>query len=121
MIIDLHELLQKIMAIEAIIYSWKQTCSKHQQLHIKLRIMTCNFLFIMKERKHISSRCEGFVVLEIPCDRCLERLDYKIDIDYFKDLDMNKTAEEKIAELDEDYYLEGTSFDTEVLIHNSSG
>ena len=31
---------------------------------------------------------------------------------------MNKTAEEKIAELDEDYYLEGTSFDTEVLIHN---
>ena len=43
---------------------------------------------------------------------------FKIDIDYFKDLDMNKTAEEKIAELDEDYYLEGTSFDTEVLIHN---
>ena len=54
------------MAIEAIIYSWKQTCSKHQQLHIKLRIMTCNFLFHNEGKKHISSRCEGFVVLEIP-------------------------------------------------------
>ena len=27
---------------------------------------------------------------------------YEINIDYFKDLDMNKTAEEKIAELDEE-------------------
>ena len=105
------------MAIEVIIYSWKQTCLKHQQLHIKLRIMTCNFLFIMKERNIYPPDVKG-LLFQRYLDRCLEPVDYKIDIDYFKDLDMNKTAEEKIAELDEDYYLEGTSFDTEVLIHN---
>ena len=42
----------------------------------------------------------------------------KIDIDYFEDLDMNKTSEEKIAELDEHFFMDGTKFDTEVFISN---
>ena len=69
-------------------------------------------------KKHILCNCQGVVTLQMQCDRCLEDVDYPINIDYFKDLDMNKTKEERIAELDEISFLEGTSFDTEVFIHN---
>ena len=96
------------MAIRKLsVYSWKQTCLKHQQLAYKINgSVTCNFLLHNEGKKHINPPdANGNVVLEIPCDRCLEPVHYKIDIDYFKDLDMNKTAEEKIAELDEEYYL----------------
>lgn len=54
----------------------------------------------------------------IPCDKCLEPVPYEINIDYFKDLDMNKSSEEKIAELDEEVYLEGTKFDSDVFVYN---
>ena len=60
----------------------------------------------------------GLVTVGIPCDRCLEPVDYSINIDCFKDLDLNKTSEERIADLDEEPYLDGTKFDSEVFIYN---
>ena len=118
MIIDLHELLQEDNGNRSYHLQLEADVFETSTASYKIKDYDLQLSFHNEGKKHISSRCEGFVVLEIPCDRCLEPVDYKIDIDYFKDLDMNKTAEEKIAELDEDYYLEGTSFDTEVLIHN---
>ena len=118
MIIDLHELLQEDNGNRSYHLQLEADVFETSTASYKIKDYGLQLSFHNEGKKHISSRCEGFVVLEIPCDRCLEPVDYKIDIDYFKDLDMNKTAEEKIAELDEDYYLEGTSFDTEVLIHN---
>ena len=118
MIIDLHELLQEDNGNRSYHLQLEADVFETSTASYKIKDYDLQLSFHNEGKKHISSRCEGIVVLEIPCDRCLEPVDYKIDIDYFKDLDMNKTAEEKIAELDEDYYLEGTSFDTEVLIHN---
>lgn len=69
-------------------------------------------------KKHIYFEASGSVMMKIPCDRCLEDVDYKIDIDYSKDMDMNKTSEERIAELDEISYLDKTIFDSEVFIYN---
>ncbi|MFQ9515493.1 MAG: YceD family protein [Eubacterium sp.] len=118
MLIDLYELLQEEDGrryyhpqLEASEFKTKNVSYKIKEYDLKL-------LFHNEGKKHISCQCEGYVVLTIPCNRCLEPVDYKIDIDYFKDLDMNKSAEEKVAELDEENYLEGTNFDSEVLIHN---
>lgn len=118
MLIDLYELLQeddghKVIHLTPEISEFK---TKDGSYPIKESELTLTFH--NEGKKHISCKCQGDVVLEIPCDRCLEPVDYKINIDYFKDLDMNKSAEEKIAELDEESYLEGTVFDTEVLIYN---
>lgn len=118
MLIDLHELLQEEggrrkhhLELESKEFKTKDDTYKIKDYELKLS-------FGNEGKKHISCKCEGNVVMEIPCDKCLEPVDYQIDINYFKDLDMNKTAEEKIADLDEESYLDGTSFDTEVLIYN---
>lgn len=118
MLIDLYELLQEENGhrtyhpeIEAKEFQTKNNSYPIREYEIKLS-------FHNEGEKHISCKCEGNVVLVIPCDRCLEPVDYEINIDYFKELDMNKSSEEKIAELDEENYLEGTTFDSEVLIYN---
>jgi uncharacterized protein len=118
MLIDLYELLQEEDGsrnyqpkIEASEFKTKNNSYEIQKYELKLSLHN-------NGKKHILCSCKGYVVLSIPCDRCLEPVDYKINIDYFKDLDMNKSAEEKIAELDEESYLDGTTLDFEVLIHN---
>ncbi len=118
MIIDLHELLQEDNGNR--VYHPKLEAKEFKTGNTSYNIKDYEFKlsFHNEGKNHISCKCDGQAVLEIPCDRCLEPVDYKIDIDYFKDLDMKKTTEEKIAELDEDFYLEGTCFDTDVLIHN---
>lgn len=118
MLFDLYELLQEAdghrnyqPALETDYFKTSTDSYLIKKYDLKLS-------FHNEGKKHISCKCNGYIVLEIPCDRCLKPVDYKIDIDYFKDLDMNKTSEEKIAELDEENYLDGTNFDFEVLIHN---
>ena len=118
MLIDLYGLLQEEDGhrtyhpeIEVSEFKTKNTSYSIKEYDIKLS-------FHNEGKKHIACKCEGSVVLVIPCDRCLEPVDHKINIDYFKELDMNKSSEEKIAELDEENYLDGTVFDSEVLIYN---
>ena len=96
MIIDLHELLQEDNGNRSYHLQLEADVFETSTASYKIKDYDLQLSFHNEGKKHISSRCEGFVVLEIPCDRCLEPVDYKIDIDYFKDLDMNKTAEEKI-------------------------
>lgn len=118
MLIDLYELLQEDDGHK--VYHLKPETSefKTKDSSYPIKESELTLTFHNEGKKHISCKCQGEVVLEIPCDRCLEPVDYKINIDYFKDLDMNKSAEEKIAELDEESYLEGTVFDSEILICN---
>lgn len=118
MLIDLHELLQEEDGLrnyqpklEADFFITKNASHKIKEYELKL-------LFQNKGKKHITCKCQGSVVLSIPCNRCLESVDCNINIDYLKDLDMNKTSEEKTAELDEENFLEGTVFDFELFIHN---
>lgn len=63
---------------------------------------------------------EGKAVLSlvIPCDRCLEpvRLPFRLEID--QRLDMKQTEEERIAELDEQFYVSGYNLDVDQLVGN---
>lgn len=68
--------------------------------------------------KKIGCTLNGFVQLSIPCDRCLRPVLNRIDISFDKELDMNKSAEEKIKEFDEECFLQDYCLDTDALIHN---
>lgn len=63
---------------------------------------------------------EGKVSLSlmIPCDRCLEpvRLPFQLEID--QELDMNQTEEERLADLDEQFYVSGYNLDVDQLVGN---
>jgi hypothetical protein len=118
MLIDLIEILQKEEGTKKVQTKVEREKFLAAKFEYKITDSDVKFVFTNAGKKHINVKCTGNVIIEAPCFRCLEPVTFTINIDSTKDMDMNKTAEEKIAELDEDYYLEGTSFDTEVLIHN---
>ena len=45
--------------------------------------------------------------LSIPCARCLEPVEVPFDLAIDLELDMKKTGEEREAELDEQFYIDG--------------
>lgn len=56
--------------------------------------------------------------LSIPCDRCLEPVDYPFDLDIENEVDMNKTEEERLDDLDEQPYISGYNLDVDQLLSN---
>ena len=118
MLIDLQELLKDEDGRRNYRPKLETDSFQMKTVSYKITDYDLNISFHNEGKKHISCKCEGFVVLDIPCDRCLEPVSCKIDISYVKDLDMNKTEEDRIADLDEEVYLEGCSFDFEKLIYN---
>ena len=61
---------------------------------------------------------EAHLVLSIPCDRCLEAVKVPFDLDIEEELDMNKSGEERAADLDEQHYLDGYTLDVDQLLSN---
>ena len=118
MLIDLYDLLQEDEGVRNISPWLEISDFKTKKDRYPIKNSEINITFRNKGKKHIDFKCVGTVTLVIPCDKCLEPVEYKVNIDCFKDLDMNKTSEQKIAELDEEIYLDGTKFDTEVFIYN---
>lgn len=118
MLIDLYELLQEEDGIRDFHPAFETKEFKTKKEIYPVKEYDIHFSFHNDGKKHVSFDCKGSVTLLIPCDRCLEDVDYNVNIDCFKDLDLNKTSEERIADLDEESYLDGTKFDSEVFIYN---
>lgn len=61
---------------------------------------------------------EADLCLEMPCDRCLEpvRIWFHLEID--QELDMKQTDEERVAKLDEQFYVNGYNLDVDQLVGN---
>lgn len=118
MLIDLYALLQEEDGHRDYQTAFEAKEFKTKKNKYPIRENSFVFSFHNQGKKHISFQCKGSAVLEIPCDRCLQPVPYRVDIDYFKDLDLNKTSEEKISELDEEVFLSGTEFDSEMFIYN---
>lgn len=74
-------------------------------------------------QKEISISAHMDVVLNIPCDRCLEIVPVKLVMDMDKNIDFKLSDEERINELDETCYIDHSSLDvdrlvsSEILIH----
>lgn len=118
MLIDLYDLLQEEDGVRNYPVELEAKEFKTKKSRYPISDSDIKLSFRNKGKKHIDFKCVGKVTLIIPCDKCLEPVPYEINIDYFKDLDMNKSSEEKIAELDEEVYLEGTKFDSDVFVYN---
>ena len=67
-----------------------------------------------KDKLHISGN--GFVALEIPCDRCLEPVRTEMHFDIDKDIDMQETSGE-IEDEEEKDYIDGYNLDVDKLLY----
>ena len=73
--------------------------------------------------KHVKKReltitGEAKLVLELPCDRCLESVRVDMDLEFAKNVDLQVSDEEQIDELDEKNYIDGYNLDLEKLLYN---
>ena len=72
--------------------------------------------------KHVKQReltIEGEckLVLEIPCDRCLEPVITEFVLEFTKNVDLNDTDDQR-DELDEKNYIDGYNLDVDKLLYN---
>lgn len=119
MLIDLNEILAETgkekeysLIIEADKFSVGELAYDFKdKKDIRIRLLN-------KGNKTISISCSINTVLLIPCSRCLKMTEVPIDISVDKDIDLKKTTEERKAELDECYFLQGMNFDTEVFVRD---
>ncbi len=61
---------------------------------------------------------KGRIVVEIPCDRCLDPVETELKLDFSKDVDLDVPDGEQPEELDETNYIDGYELDTEQLLRN---
>lgn len=61
---------------------------------------------------------KGRIVVEIPCDRCLEPVETELVLEFSKDVDLDVPDGEQPEELDETNYIDGYKLDTEQLLRN---
>ena len=70
----------------------------------------------VKERKLlITGECR--LVLEIPCDRCLEPVATEFNLEFSKSIDLSED-ENQVDELDEKNYIDGYNLDVDELLYN---
>ena len=72
--------------------------------------------------KHVKGReltIEGEckLVLEIPCDRCLESVNVDFELEFSKNVDLS-VGDDQEDELDEKNYIDGYNLDVEKLLYN---
>ena len=66
--------------------------------------------------KGFSVKGRAVLSLSIPCARCLEPVEVPFDLAIDLELDMKKTGEEREAELDEQFYIDGYNLDVDQLV-----
>ncbi|HIT07153.1 MAG TPA: DUF177 domain-containing protein [Candidatus Scybalocola faecipullorum] len=58
------------------------------------------------------------LVVDIPCDRCLEDVSTKFEFDIHKELDLNESDEDRVRDMDETSYVEHSSLDVDLMVYN---
>ena len=67
------------------------------------------------KQKEITVEGECQIVLEIPCDRCLESVHVEFDLEFTKNVNLD---DEQTDELDEKNYIDGYNLDVDKLLYN---
>lgn len=68
-------------------------------------------------KKNITIEARTDLTVLIPCDRCLEPVETKFNIDVTKDVNLALIEEDRINELDEKDYIIGYDLDVDKLIY----
>lgn len=58
------------------------------------------------------------LVIEIPCDRCLQEVDTLFALDFTKNVDISESNMKRKDELDEANYIDGYHLDVDKLLYN---
>ena len=61
---------------------------------------------------------EADVCLEMPCSRCLEPVKVPFHLEIDQKVDMKQTDEDRAADLDEQFYINGYNLDVDQLVGN---
>ena len=70
------------------------------------------------KQRELSIKGKVRLVLEIPCDRCLEPVKVPFDLDFTKNVDLQETDDVQDDELDEKNYIDGFNLDVDKLLYN---
>lgn len=114
MVIDLSELLSlrdKVKSVEIPLEMDEFSTKPGSYKITDKRPMTIKFTGLGK--KKVNMEAELFVVLLMPCDRCLEDVKQEIYINTSKEINLGDTDGAQRDVLDEMTYLDGMSFDAE--------
>ena len=76
------------------------------------------FRLVHRGSRHVLVNGSGTLHLIMPCDRCAKDVDVVIELAFEHEIDANQTAEERIADLDEQPYIDGYLLDIDGLVRN---
>lgn len=66
--------------------------------------------------RKVAITATAMLSLEIPCDHCLETVEVLMELIIDREVDANATAQERIAQLDEQSYMDGYNLDVDQLL-----
>lgn len=75
-----------------------------------------NIINIGKRNLSVDLSCQ--LTIDIPCDRCLQIVKTRFDINVHKDVNLNKTEEDRLNEMDENDYIVGFDLDIDKIVYN---
>lgn len=58
------------------------------------------------------------ITITIPCDRCLQDVPTRFELDFVKNVDLDESNEARVDELDEKNYIDGYYLDVDKLLYN---
>lgn len=67
-------------------------------------------------KKNVRVEAKMDVTIVMPCDRCLTDVKQRFQVDILREFDLEKTDEERRAELDESAYLSGNTLDVDAMV-----
>ena len=70
------------------------------------------------KQRELTIKGEVQLVLEIPCDRCLEPVQVPFELEFTKNVDLQESDGEQIDDLDEKNYIDGYNLDVDKLLYN---
>ena len=80
--------------------------------------VTVDVKYLQKRQLEIVGKTS--LTLEIPCDRCLEPVATRLDLDFTKKVELNQSKDDNMFsdEFDESNYIDGYTLDVDKLVYN---
>ena len=77
-----------------------------------------NVSYLKKRQLEINGKTS--LVVEIPCDRCLEPVAVELKLDFTKKVELNQSEDDNMFsdEFDESNYIDGYTLDVDKLVYN---
>lgn len=118
MLIDLKELVEKEDSALDRDISFEAETLKNGRQEYKVKESNIHLTLTNIGHHIISCVLSGTVTLLVPCDRCLDEIDYTSEVSFKKDIQLEKIEEIQKHTPDELVFIEDNVLNTDVLIKN---